>query len=64
MKYAVVEIHGNRCIGYHYAGDEAVAQEIFENIVRDYGVEPYDELNGLFEDDDGYTVEMVACGGE
>ena len=50
----------NRCIGYHPASDEPDAQLIFEENVRDYGVAPYAELNGLFETDDGYVVELVA----
>ena len=59
MEYAVVEICNSRCVGYHPVGDEYEAQKVFEDVVREYGVEPYAELNGLFETDDGYVVELL-----
>lgn len=54
--HAVVEISENKLIGFHPARNEQESQEIFESLVREYGVEPYGELDGIFESEDGYTV--------
>jgi hypothetical protein len=62
---AVVELHENKCIGYHPCRDVAHTQEVFEKIVREYGVEPTDSLwdddgNGLFEAENNFTVQTVS----
>lgn len=62
QSYAVVELNENKCIGYHPCKVKDEAHQVFQQIVSEYGVESYEEMiqEGIFQDDDGYTVQIVS----
>ena len=58
--YLVTETVGNKVIGVHYAVDLMDQQLIFEDLVREFGMEPYDEVveSRIFESEDDYVIQM------
>ena len=60
-KYVVAELHNNKMLGASVWEDRESAVSMFCTLVEEYGVVAYEEMinSGLFESDDGYTVQMI-----
>jgi hypothetical protein len=64
--WTVVELYDNKVSQVILCENDKDGQEVFERIVAEYGVEITDEDyeddgSGIFEDDDGYIVQLVKC---